>query len=987
MNVSQTMNTGRPIGRRLVGRRLIGPTAVLLSAGVAAAADGPTLPQSLVAASGPASGSAAVDSPPYVWWEGEAAVASTFPANGPFAAATFPDAAARLSGGQWLSGGGKGTGRPVTARWAVAVPADGEYHLWARKFWRHGAFNWRFDAAAPATVSSTAAASTPLPSTSAPSTSPAAWRACGPDVALADDVPLRTNVSANWVSLGTVSLAKGDRTFEVEVPTEAGKDWSAAFDCFVLTRGTFVPNGKLKPGEKLGLADEGFFPFEPDPDPFRPDAALDLRSLNEPAAGQAGFLRRRGKDVTLGDGTPARFWAVNVSPANARQDRASVDYLARRLAKLGVNMVRVHGQLWSDADPAALDPRKLDDLFYLVAALKRQGVYTTLSFYFPVWADGSKLGLDGFAAQGGTPAHPNQKPFGLLFFDPKLQTLHRGWCRQLLTTPNPYAGGLPLAREPAVGLVEILNEDSLFFWTFGKTNLPPVQWSRLEDLYNQWLVRKHGQVAGAFVAWDGERAKGDAGTDRAALYEAFHMTAAGVKQGGAGKAKRVGDQVQFLAEVQRGFYDGAVRYLKDDLKVGGLVSASNWTAADPMLLGAVERWTYTPGDVIDAHGYFEPEHKGDGATFSVRVGQTVVERAAVRNPGLVPLRFQQVENYPQFASEIGFTQPNRQRADGTFLSAAYGSLQGVDGLFFFAVGSNTLRDASITKFQIGSPAVAQTFPAAALVYRTGMVAEAEPAVYQVGPVADLWALKGAGGWSADALDGFRRADVPAGAAAGGAAATASVGGPVDKVDGYTPFVGPVVRGFEQPASRSYQRDLPRLIDRPGKSIASLTGELRWDHGRGVAVMNAPRAQGAAGYLRDAGPVATADTKIALAAEFGTVTVAAMDGKPIRDSRRVLVQVMTQDQPYGYRLENNTIANLGSAPFGVRTIAGSVELAFGPQAGPPGGPATGAAGPPARVAALDPNGYATSRPVPVVATAGGGVKIDLLPDVLYYVVTR
>jgi hypothetical protein len=158
---------------------------------------------------------------------------------------------------------------------------------------------------------------------------------------------------------------------------------------------------------------------------------------------------------------------VNVSLANAQQDRASVDYLARKLAKLGVNMVRFHSPLWDDADPTKLDPKKLDAVFYLVSALKKQGIYTALSFYFPVWADGQKLGLEGYEAA------ENKKPFAALYFNPRLQQLHRDWCRQLLTTPNPHAGGVPLGRDPAVGMVEIVNEDSLFFWTFGKKNIPP----------------------------------------------------------------------------------------------------------------------------------------------------------------------------------------------------------------------------------------------------------------------------------------------------------------------------------------------------------------------------------------------------------------------------------------------------------------------------------------------------------------------------------
>src|SRR5947209_18273374 len=39
---------------------------------------------------------------------------------------------------------------------------------------------------------------------------------------------------------------------------------------------------------------------------------IDLRPLNEPVAGQSGFVRLSadGNDFVLGDGTPARFWAV-----------------------------------------------------------------------------------------------------------------------------------------------------------------------------------------------------------------------------------------------------------------------------------------------------------------------------------------------------------------------------------------------------------------------------------------------------------------------------------------------------------------------------------------------------------------------------------------------------------------------------------------------------------------------------------------------------
>ena len=61
--------------------------------------------------------------------------------------------------------------------------------------------------------------------------------------------------------------------------------------------------------------------------PSRPGSSkglLDLRSLNEKEAGQSGFVRLTadGNGFALGDGTPARFWAVGSGglPAIAGRD-------------------------------------------------------------------------------------------------------------------------------------------------------------------------------------------------------------------------------------------------------------------------------------------------------------------------------------------------------------------------------------------------------------------------------------------------------------------------------------------------------------------------------------------------------------------------------------------------------------------------------------------------------------------------------------------
>lgn len=875
----------------------------------------------------------------YVWWEGEDTRNTNFPARSWFSADTIPDTRHLLSGGDWLSNSGNRAGPEAYATYAVTVPRDGEYRFWTRKFWKHGPFRWRFDQGE--------------------------WQVCPFDVALADDTFLREHVGANWVYLGRVPLTAGEHTFELRLLAKEGEPLTACFDCFLLTPGPFLPNGRFKPGERSGRADDGFFAWEPGIDPFG-EALLDLRSLNEATAGEHGFVRREDGHFVLGDGRPVRFWAVNVGPNNVAQDRDSIDYLARKLAKLGVNMVRFHGPLFdrNAPDPALIDAQALDHLHYLVAALKREGIYTTISFYFPLWFDiRPNYGIGGFESL------QNKRPFALLYFERRMQEIHRAWLDAILTTENPYTG-LPPARDPAVAIVEIVNEDSFFFWTFSKQNIPTEHWRALETQFGRWLTERYGSLGAAYAAWGGGRLAGDV-EGRAELLEAWHMTTDGLRQGGPDKTRRVGDQVRFLAELQRGCYESVARHVRDDLGAGCLISASNWQTADAQLLDAIERYTYTAGDVLDRHGYFGGRHEGDGAGWSVRVGHTFESVAAVTVPERLPLQFARFAGYPQTISELNFPNPNRYRGDLTFLAAAYGALQGLDGVYFFAVGSNFLADTSLAKFAVSCPIVAGAFPAAALAYRRGDITTAEPVIDQVLTLDDLFAMRGSGVAAAAALDELRRADIPTGGVREG------------EVTSYDPlsfYVGVVQCRIGDDPTASRQVDVSRLIDRERRRLVSLTGELRWDWGQGVVTVDTPRAAGACGFLGRHGPIELGAVTIDGRNEFGTVWVIALDERPLAESQRLLIQATTEEQPLGFRTDGDRITALGGAPFGLRRIDATVTWNLR-------GPGAVAA------VALDENGYRTDKPVDLTGGAPLGeggrqpVVVRLAPDAVYHVLSR
>ena len=742
----------------------------------------------------------------------------------------------------------------------------------------------------------------------------------------------------SWINAGKVALDEGAHTIRFKFHSDNNNH--GGLDCFVLSRQPFMPRGALKPGARTGKANPGFFAWEPDVDDFRDDAVIDLRYLNEDVAGRDGRVKAAGNDFVLGTGEKVKFWGANVGPGVYELDHASHVYLAKNLAKHGVNLVRLHGGIYGKRDPA-VDRKRLDDLHHLVSVLKQEGIYVKLSFYFPLW-----FSLDD-----------DRRPFMLLFFDPQMQQLYFQWADALLGTTNPYTG-VPLGEDPCVAIVEVVNEDSHFFWTFGKKNMPDHRWQQLTRLYGTWLTEKYGSLDRAIDAWGEVREPADRPEDgRMELYDAWSMTTDGLKANAA-KRKRISDQVRFLAENMRNFYERAASYFREKCHYEGLVSCSNWHTADARMLDALERYCYTVGDVIDRHGYYDHNHKGDSSSWSVRPGHAFESQSALHLREANPLPYVETDGYPHIISEIGWPMPNMYRAECAFLTTTYGSLHGLDGIIHFAVG-NPGWDQSVSKFALNNPAALGSYFATALAYRRYYVQEAPAVVTDNLRLDDLYAMKGTNVFVGAAMDQLRAAQIPEETQRKGA-----IGG----MDPLTFYVGRVTRSFEGDPEQSTLLGVGRYIDRDAKKIKSITGELVWDYGVGLAAVNTPKVQGVAGFLGKKGPVSFGDVRVDVKNEYGTVMVVAMDDRPLSESDKILIQCMTIDQLHGWASseaggKRGTIQHVGSAPWGVEKIKAVVSLLWS-------GPS------PRKVIACDENGYATDRIVETWMDAGGlAMRID------------
>ena len=650
--------------------------------------------------------------------------------------------------------------------------------------------------------------------------------------------------------------------------------------------------------------------FEPTPDTFDAAALLDLRSLNEKVAGETGFVRV-GADggFVRGDGQALRFWSVNTDVGRAPfivkplgpKTAPDLARHARFLAKRGVNMVRLHRQLSPDLDahPDAaitdINEAERDGIWRTVAAMRREGIYTTIS---PYWA-----GPMRFAKQWNIAGGAEQSAYGLLFFDVTLQAAHRAWLKKLLTERNPYTG-MSLAQDASVALIQLQNEDSLLFWTVG--NIKGAQRLALEARFGQFLQKKYGSLDAALNAWKGERIAADApALGRIGLVETWELTE---PRTGA-RALRVADQTEFYARTMHEFNRDTVDYLRRELGVRQLINAGNWKTASNARLNDAERWSYTAAEVDAINVYTGGLHLGQINGWGIVNGDRFTRQSVLLQPQSLPINLKQTAGRPMLVTEGGWVAPNGFGAEGPFLVSAYSSLNGVAGYYWFSTSDEGFAPPqsangylpSQQKWSFADPDVLGSFPAAALAYRSGYVKRGAPVVVESRSLQDLWKRKpptlieatsfdpnrDAPGWLARL--GFSNAPVPAAAF----------------------LVGPSSVSFGAAASRATTPALDAFI--AANRARANTGQIELNSAQGFCTVDAPMAQGVAAHFARASTHQLSDVRFTSGNAFGAAMAVSLDGLPLARAKRVLVQYATQSRPSGWAVSPAKVEGEGQAP--------------------------------------------------------------------------
>lgn len=713
---------------------------------------------------------------------------------------------------------------------------------------------------------------------------------------------------------------------------------------------------------------EEWYTFAPDDDHDAP-SEISMQDWLEKPAGKHGRILREGEKLVY-NGKPIKLWGINLCYDDCAPEKELADKRAAFYSKYGVNSVRLHkyadGPGWSGIQSpdsfVELDPEGLDRMDYQIAEFKKRGIYVKLSAHF----GSQKLGpadkkyvpyLEEFGQFSGRTKRITT-PHSAVHYAPELQQMQTLQTLNLLKHKNPYTG-LTYAEDPAVAFLEIINEQSILFYSsMEPLKASPTLRYYVAKRFCQWLREKHGSHEKLAAAWGGRQAF-DGFADKGFPPVGEHLDKDNILplgnpwyfdpeqiNGSQGyRRQRLLDTMWFLYELQNEFYSRYVKAVRDAGYEGEIVS-SNWQAGrshshflnlhSDALVGTVDR-----------HNYF-------GGGKGNRINNATM--LAVPGSGTLSAGMQQVADRPFMLSEWIHVTPNEWGVEGPAVIGAYGmGLQGWDVSFMFQNrdSGNFSERIGRDQWDVTAPQVLGVFPAVARQVLRGDVEEAElraPMYVHVPSLAE--GKLGLVDKVAQQYDvkTFTSEQVPA-------ASLAVVRTAVEFTGEYrdTPTFDP----------QAYLKD---------GFYTSATGQLRWKPGRskldGYFTMNTDATKAVVGFAQgetcDLGTVV-----IRPECRYGAIYVTARDlDASLADGDKILIVALARARNTGMKVfAENRIIERGESPVVMEPVKAKILLR---REGKP------------TVHVLDHNGRRTGKTLPI---SQGVLEIDGARDkTCYYLVS-
>jgi hypothetical protein len=660
-----------------------------------------------------------------------------------------------------------------------------------------------------------------------------------------------------------------------------------------ISGGEAVPDFTTDPPSYI-VKSANWQPFEHKLD-IEPGSVLDFSSLVDGPAGKYGpvVLREGHFEFERKPGERVRFFGPNLCFTANFQGKEACERLAERLQRMGYNTVRFHHYDGTVSDRRAaksttLDPAALDKIDYLFHCLKEKGIYISIDLY-----------TIRRLKRGEIPELPEAEVYqefkGLV---PLLDSAMANWkefSRNLLSHRNPYTG-LTWAEDPALFSICTLNEDITY-----------ASWRRTAAVAALYETR--------FADW-AKRRNVDMGDEDA----------------------RSGAFMRFLTDLHIKAYEEEERFLKEELGVKALTSDVNNVNKVAQTL-VRDRLQY-----VDNHKYWDhPSFLEQRWRLPAKYKNASAIGSDAEIPRIImPAR---IFGKPYTVTEWNYCAPNHFRAEGGALMGAYAALQDWDGIYRFAYShssKNTQDESALGGFDIATdPVNLLSERIALLMFQRGDVKPARTAI----PFAVTQKAAdepGAYAWSAGNYpEDYSRLGLAA--RIGSVALTDGRELPdsfpcaigvrdvsAGKLAGRTLYKLPtkVEEGDPNPLKPLLDAKVvdPALIDTEKRVYTSETGEIRLDADAGTCRVVTARSECFVlpQKMRMQGDCVGVEN----AGGFAVVYVGSADGRPVRESSRLLVLHLTdvQNTKTKFRDEEHTILDSrGTLPHLVRRGAASIRI--------------------------------------------------------------
>lgn len=628
---------------------------------------------------------------------------------------------------------------------------------------------------------------------------------------------------------------------------------------------------------------------------------MDMSYLLDAPAGKHGFVHTENDKMFFEDGTPFRFWGMNVHSEMLFMSHDEAEMLADWLAVQGFNLVRIHhmdgvndNQNYifgrSPRKSTQVDEEQMDKLCYFLSECKKRGIYWFIDNAT------NRTSFEDDNIQDYRTVEGAQK--GYDSYDPIIQELHKEFSTQLFNWYNPYTK-LRIKDDPALIGTDLINENYL-----PRMPRPSSEYyaNQLDVLFTEWLKNKYQTDEAILAAWaqtgkesvqEGESLANGYKYDPRSQWSASTFALECSDQ-------RAEDTLNFGIDLQTKYINETYEYFKE-MGVKALVTGgTNWGVSGSSFLNM-----NASTDFIDIHAYWCHPDSGWAVSPGIRWSSTLKSQLIAPNMGIIgELMNRGVYHKVRTLSEWNDVEPNPTSAETPLLVAAYSGLQGCNPIVFvFSVYkefSPTLTEPVNRRVNeilstFGNPLKMSGLPAASFIALSGAVQEAEKGYYTLYRKEDL---------SEREKQTF-------------------------SFDPSIGLIGKTGAVFEEQYEPSCNSDEVLKLAAEGKEsgvYTSITGELTTDRNKAIFVMNTELAQAAAGYINGE-TVETDDVRFHIDTEFSVNSLVAVDKQPIETSDRILLTTQARQSNTGMRLESDFSAILdgGTAPILIEPVEGEIVI--------------------------------------------------------------